>query len=419
MLQKLKSSKQFSNLIIYGIGQGFNLVTPLLVVPYIGEICGQGGYGRISMGFAMAFFLIVVVDYGIDITGVKEVAVNRDDKTKLSRLIVTIYAARFLLLCGVIALAAVLFCTVPYFIKEKELCFFSLTILVGQFINPTWVFQGIENFKGIAFLNILSKLIYVMGVFTFVKQPEDYVYVNLCWGTGMIIANLISAGYLWRTHDLSISGVTIQEIGEYIKSNFSIFISQIFVSVQLYFPVLLIGFLSGDVMAGKYRIVEQVIVIFKTYIFLFFNYVYPRICYLLEKSKDEALRFWKLYNGANFIFITTCMAVLLCFARYIISYFKVEDEYIAELTGILRLGILLPLLLAVSIPLKQLILGIGEQKYYVRLSTGMTVFNIALLIILLSFMDLYGAWLSLIITEVITVLFYASRLKKRLFGHLK
>jgi hypothetical protein len=31
----IKKQQQLSNLIIYGIGQAFNLITPLLVIPYI------------------------------------------------------------------------------------------------------------------------------------------------------------------------------------------------------------------------------------------------------------------------------------------------------------------------------------------------------------------------------------------------
>jgi O-antigen/teichoic acid export membrane protein len=39
--------KKFS---IYGFGQFFNLITPLLVVPYIVSICGEEGYGKEPTG---------------------------------------------------------------------------------------------------------------------------------------------------------------------------------------------------------------------------------------------------------------------------------------------------------------------------------------------------------------------------------
>ena len=59
-----KNQKQFQNLTIYGFGQVFNLITPLLVIPYIVLICGEEGYGKIGVGMALAFFIMVFILYG-------------------------------------------------------------------------------------------------------------------------------------------------------------------------------------------------------------------------------------------------------------------------------------------------------------------------------------------------------------------
>ena len=87
----IKNSKQFKNLVIYGIGQGFNLITPLLVVPYIVSICGEEGYGKIGVGMALAFFIMVFIDYGSEIVGVKDVAVNRENNNKLETIFMKFY----------------------------------------------------------------------------------------------------------------------------------------------------------------------------------------------------------------------------------------------------------------------------------------------------------------------------------------
>jgi hypothetical protein len=70
----------------------------------------------------------------------------------------------------VLVLVSLLFYTVPFFAKEKQLFFLSLPILVGQFINPTWFLQGLENFKWVTVLNIVSKVIYVIGIFIFIQN---------------------------------------------------------------------------------------------------------------------------------------------------------------------------------------------------------------------------------------------------------
>ena len=195
--------KQFKNLVIYGFGQGFNLITPLLVIPYIVLICGEEGYGKIGVGMALAFFIMVFVDYGSEITGVKQIAVNREDKNKLENIFITTYTAKLILLFVVLSVVSFLFYFIPYFNHDKKLFFLSLSMVVGQFINPTWFFQGIENFKWITILNILSKIIYLVGIFVFIHEPSDYVYCNLIWGIGMIVANGISFVYILNTYHFS------------------------------------------------------------------------------------------------------------------------------------------------------------------------------------------------------------------------
>lgn len=412
-IKKIKAKKQLINLVTYGMGQGFNLVTPLLVAPYLISVFGQGGYGKVGVGMALSFFLIVIIDYGSDIIGVKDVAVNRNDKIRLGKILSTAYVARFLLLCGVLLVMALIYYTVPYFSKEKELFLLGLPILIGQFINPTWVFQGIENFKGITTLTIGSKIIYVAGVFLTIKSTEDYIYVNLWWGIGMIVANFIAFSKLCSMYKISIGNTSKSEVSNFLKGNFSMVFSQLFLSLQLYSPIMLISFFAGDAMAGKYKIIEHIVVAFKTYIFLFFNYVYPRVCYLIEKSVKEAMRFWKLYNGANFIFIAICMSVLYLLAKPVVLYFdKMATD---EIAGLLQLAILLPLTLAVSIPLKQLVLSWNHEKFYIRLTMTMVAFNVILLIVLLKFFEIYGVLASLIITEAITGLLYITVIKKKLF----
>ena len=409
MINKLKSNKQFSNLVVYGIGQGFSLITPFLVVPYILVLCGEDGYGKTVTGMAISFFLIVVIDYGIDIIGVKEVSVNRNNKEKLEQIVSTAYSARFLLLCLVLIVAAILFITVPYFYQEKELYFLCLPILIGQFINPTWVYQGIEDYNWIAFLNIFSKLIYVGGVFIFIKVSGDYIYANLWWGIGTITANCIAFVYLRTKYTISPKNTSKHEIKEYLKANFSLFFSQLFVSAQLYLPVMLLSFIAGPTIAGKYGIIDKIIGIFKTYITLFFSYVYPRVCYLIEENIKVGMHFWKRYNGANYIAIALGMVLIFYLAEPIVKYFGVDD--VTEISGYLRVSLLLPLVLAISIPLKQLVLGFGFQKFYVKLTMALVIFNIIIMIPLLHFFGIYGVLASLIMIELVTAVFYGLKIK--------
>jgi O-antigen/teichoic acid export membrane protein len=411
MIKALIKNRPLLNLLIYGIGQGFNLITPLLVIPYLTKICGESGLGKIGTGMAISFILIVVIDYGSDIIGVKNVSVNRDNKQELSKILSTAYASRLLLLALVIVLMLILYNFVPFLNKEKELYIFGLSILAAQCLSPVWVFQGLENFKAITIIIIISKIIYVAGVFYFVNAADDYVYVNLFWGIGMFVPYIVSFIYLSSVYNINAGNTSLKEVFSFISGYFAMFSSQLFMSLQMYIPILLISILIGDTMAGRYRIIDQVIVIFKTYIFLFFNYLYPRVCYLLERNAKEAMHFWRIYNLANFGFIVLCMCTLFFMADLVINYFT--DDAVPEMANILRIAIVIPLVMAVSIPLKQLVLGKNYQKFYIKLTLVMVAFNILIMALLIPHFKLYGVFVSIIITEAVTTLLYTVVIKTK------
>lgn len=288
----------------------------------------------------------------------------------------------------------------------------ALPILVGQFINPTWVFQGLENFKWITILNILSKVIYVAGVFCFIKTSNDYIYANLWWGLGMIIANTIAFLYLKNHYTISFKVSSFREVKEYLKDNFSIFTSQAVLSLQMYSPVILVKLFMGDTAAGMYAIVERIVVMFRTYILLFFNYVFPRVCYLLDNNAKKAIRFWKLFNGTNFVFIVIAMFLLFVLSKPIVIYFKAES--VDEISGLLRLGAVIPIAFALSVPLKQLVLGWNYNRQYTRITMVMVIVNLVAIITVMPFYKLQGVLVTFIATELITGLLFLSVIKNRL-----
>lgn len=410
-ISRLKENRQLSNLMIYGIGQGFNLITPLLVIPYIISVCGLEHYGKSAFGMALTFFLIVFIDYGSDIIGVKAIATNRGDKAALERIFATTYAAKLCVLFLILAMMAALFCIVPYFSKDKYLFLLGLPILVGQFLNPTWFLQGVENFKQITILNILSKAIYLAGIFCFVKTQGDYIFINLWWGIGMIIANGISVLQILKTHGFRMAKVGKNEIATQLRHNFSMFFSQIFVSMQLYSPLILIGFFGNPTMAGTYRVVDQVIVIFKTYLLLFFNFAFPRVCFLIDADPKKAMRFWKIYNGANFVFVLVAMAGIYALSEPIVAYFHPQET--RPISQLLEFAILIPVTMAISIPLKQLILGYNHSKFYINTTMVLVLGNLLLMVLLLPFYGISGVLASVILIEAITSILFFIKIKNR------
>lgn len=402
---KLKS-KQSKNFIIYGFGQAVNLVSPLLVVPYIVFVCGEEGLGKAGVGFSFALIAIVLIDYGSYINGTKEVAIHHANKAVLEEKFTTIYLSKLLLLLTVLLISSLIIFTVPFFQKDKLQLLLSLLIVVGQFINPTWFFQGIQNFKWISIINVLSKGIYVSSVFLLIKKPEDYIYINTLLGLGSILAS--SFGFLWiyNHYSFSLKSASLPKALGLIKNEFSLTLSQLFFSFYQYAPIILISYVCGDFIAGQYRIIDQVIMIFRTYFQMFFNFIYADICLGIYRDVKSGIYNWKIKNGLNYLMVLSILVIFYFNTDTILLFFKVNVTDISTLGSYFKLGLLIPVFMGISFTLKQLMFSFNKNKEYIQITFFSTIVSLTIMVFLLQNIGLKGAFISTILAEILFIILY-------------
>lgn len=414
ILEKIEN-KQFKNFVVYGFGQIINLISPLLVIPYIVRICGEEGLGKSGVGLSFAFIAIVLVDYGSYINGTRLISINRDNKEMLEKTFNTIYLSKAILLLIVLMFSIIIIFTVPFFYKDSVQILLSLFFVIGQFINPIWFFQGIQNFKWITIINIFSKIVYVLTVFIFIKKPEDYIYVNFFLGSGLIIASSISFIWIYSTYSFSIKNASFSEAFLLIKSEFTLTISQLFLSFYYYAPIMIISFIGGNYMAGQYRIIDQIIMIFRTYFQMFFNFIYADVCLQVNKNTSRGFQKWKIKNGLNYIMVLIVLFIFSLNTKLILTFFKVNDESLDQMSNYLKLGLVIPLLMGVSLSLKQLIFSTNKNKQYIWITILSTIFSVIMMFFLLEFFGLIGAFITSIFIEFIIIISYIVILKRSFF----
>jgi len=414
IVAKLKS-KQIKDFIIYGFGQAINLLSPLLVIPYIVFICGEEGLGKAGVGFSFALIAIVLVDYGSYINGTKDISINHNDNAVLEDKFTTIYLSKLLLLAVVTLISILIIVSLPFFQKDKLQLLLSLFIVVGQFINPTWFFQGIQNFKWISIINILSKAIYLVLVFLFIKKAEDYIYINLFLGIGSIIASALGFIWIYTQFSFSFKKASIAKAIDLIKNEFSLTISQLFFSFYQYAPIMLISYFCGNFVAGQYRIIDQVIMIFRTYFQMFFNFIYADICLNIYNDVKTGIANWKLKNGLNYIMVLVLLLIFYFNSEIILLFFKVNVRNLDNLNSYFKLGLLIPFFMGISFALKQLMFSFNKNKEYIRITFFTTTISLIMMSFLLQKIGLKGAFISIILAEILFIIlyFYTLYLKKQ------
>ena len=181
-----------ANFSYLSILQVFTILFPLLTYPYLLRVIGLELYGVIVFAQSIIIYISLVINFGFNMSSAKEVAIHKEDKEKLSRIVSTTYISKFILwvICGVGYLAVIT--TFDFFRKYYWVYFLSYLLTFNELLLPTWFFQGIEKMKYITIVNVSSRLVFVAAIFLFVREKSDYLYVPLLNGIGAIVAGLLA-----------------------------------------------------------------------------------------------------------------------------------------------------------------------------------------------------------------------------------
>jgi len=416
MLNRIKKNiniNQSKKFVIYSIGQLFNLLTPLLIVPIIVLKCGEENYGKAAVAMSVVFFIIVFVDFGSEISGLKQVSIERNNNLRLSELLSLNYKMKLIILLFFLILSFSVIYLLEFDYEFKKLLLLSLTIPIGQFINPGWFLQGIEDFRLLSLSNILSKTIYATSIFFYVQVEKDYLYINFWFGIGMIFAFTTVLYILLKKHKLKIINVKNELVFETIIKQKSIVLSQIFTWMQLYAPIIIISVFASKYIAGQFRVIDQIHSIYRTYIIMIFFFIYPKVCYDMSISQSKGIKKWLMFNMSNFVLVLFSLILVFIFSYEIIAYFNVTNRFL--LSNVLQISLIYPLLFLISIALKQVMLALNHDKIYIRITIITVVFNLILLYYLSKYQGLFGVFYSLIFTEIITIVCFIFTLKKHIF----
>ncbi len=138
--------------------QGVNYIIPLVTIPYLVRVLGLEVYGKYSIILSVLQYLVIITDYGFNLSGSRQIALSLNDKKKISKIFCAI------IICKVI-IAAISFFSVFLFMEYNgsysayvELFISGMGIVIGTSFFPVWLFQGYERMYWIAISNLFAKI---------------------------------------------------------------------------------------------------------------------------------------------------------------------------------------------------------------------------------------------------------------------
>lgn len=319
-----------------------NYIFPFLTYPYVSRVLGVSCIGACNFVDGIINYFLLFSMMGMSIMGIREISSSKVDVDRLNKTFSSLFILNTISTTLVLIFYVASIFLIPKLNEYKELMYIGILKLIFNYLLIEWFYKGIEDFKYIAVRTIIVKFLYVVSVFVFVRDREDYtVYFFLL--TMMVVLNaIINILHSRKYVRIRISGISLKP---YIKSFLILGLYFMLTSMYTSFNVVYLGFIAGETEVGYYTTATKLYSILLALFTAFTSVLMPRMSSLLSENKLE--EFKTLFNKS--VYILTGMTIpLILFSEFF------APEIIRLISGsgydgaIIPMRIIMPLMLIIG-----------------------------------------------------------------------
>lgn len=307
MVTKLKKNLFYN--IIY---QLLNVALPLITVPYISRTLGVESNGIYSYTYSIVNYFMIFAMLGISNYGNRRIAKVRDNKKSLSTEFTTIYLvqASLSLISTVIY---ILYCTL--FSNYKTVSYIEILFLVSTFLDISWLYFGLEEFKTTVARNSIVKILSVILILLFVHNSTDINIYTVVMSGSTMLSQLILWFGIKKHINFRLANITFKKICSHFKGILILFIPVISYSIYKIMDKIMLGAMYSIDEVAFYEYAEKVINIPIGIVTAVGTVMLPKISNLVSQNNSSDIKQY-LYKSLEII---TFMAIPCCLGLIAVS----------------------------------------------------------------------------------------------------
>lgn len=413
-IRALLKRKVVSNAIHLLTLQVINNLLPLITIPYLVHVLGTKGFGVMAFSQLVGGYLIVISDYGFNLSVTRLISLNRNDSKKCAEIfnqVITLKIVILILLC-LLLLPVIFFVDNLY--AYKEIYFFTYFLALGQVLFPVWYFQGMQKMNYILWPNALSKITSTALIFLFVATNNDLelaVFFNVI---GSLIAGVLGVYFAFKSGAFVYKRPALKALLVHVKEGFDVFIPTFFSSVINNGGAFILGVFHGPLLVGYYSAIDKIVRALLNLFYPISQALFPGIAQQLSENKTLAMK--KIAKVGFLISVIILFGIglsLLVSDKLIGLLYGIEYKQYTFVLHILLFWLLFGVInnfIGV-----QFLVGSGNSKYY-RKSFLIAGGVITLLYLSIKFYAINGVVFSMLAGEILLmILMIYFIVKQRLY----
>ena len=374
------------------------LGVPLIISPYLTRTLGKTSCGIYAYTYSIAYYFLIFANLGIQKYGIRLIAQSKDNEEQLSKNFWSIYIVH--LFFSLLSLGAYIIFTI--FMDENYDVYLAQGIFVASAIfDITWLFYGLEKFKSVIFRNIIVKILEVICIFIFIKEPNDIYIYTLIMSLSIIAGNLLTFPYVFKIKFVKFEWKLMLK---HIRPLLLLFLTVLATTIYNMLDKTLLGiFIDKDAVA-IYEYSDKIVKVPLQLCVVLGTVIMPKVAILFKEKRNDEIR-KSIINSTYFImFISTAFAFGIASISDTLIPIYYTQEFIDCINVIKYLSIVIIIMSIGDVFRTQFIIPSGKDGLFLISIVVSALLNVIFNLIFIPLLSVYGAVIGTIIAELIGTL---------------
>ena len=335
---------------------------PLVFAVVCGRVLGVHNYGIVSFYTALAAFLGVIVEFGFDWLGIREVAKAADDTEARNRVLWNVTAAK-LLLC----LLTCVLVTGPLLwyrgLDQAPLLIAMCIFLIGFALDIAWYLRALERLQPLLIMTVCTRLAGVVLLWFSVTRPDDTAAA--LWAYTFVSLSNAAAGWatLFRHRLAGRPAAQWHTMAGLMRRAWAILFGNLSGALLTNGGVALLGLIGDASTVGAANLALRVKMAGQAALLPVNQLGFVRLSALAATDRAKALRIGRLALAALMVLGSVIGLAIAWLAPSIVQYvFKADFPVAVGL--VMLLGLSVPLNAASNLFGMQSLIAFGRERSY-------------------------------------------------------